>query len=215
MGRGRDRDREACARGLAVVVEPELHPFASYLWHLQGGGRMPAAPPLVLSPWAPEPWAGVDRPYLVATCHRHLYLDPLVSGAVTFGPVSARLRPFTQGRMLEAAVLASPPLPLRGFWPAEETPSGERFMWAAASAELGAAAAALGHRARSRARARARGRPAPGGGERPARALTGRSPRTWLWVGPDGLLRRDGPQRVRLDRARGYPAGGGDPRSWR
>ena len=39
-----------------------------------------------------------------------------------FGGVSAALVPFTQGRMLEAVVLSSPPLPLAGFWPAE----GER-----------------------------------------------------------------------------------------
>ena len=34
-----------------MVVEPELHPFASYLWHLAEWRRDPL-PPMVLSPWS-------------------------------------------------------------------------------------------------------------------------------------------------------------------
>ena len=205
-------ERVARRYGLAVVVEPELHPFASYLWHLRGGGRMSTEPPLVLSPWAPEPWAGVDRPYLVATCHPDLYPGPLVAGALRFSSASAALRPLTQGRMLEAVVLSSPPLPLSGFWPAEGTGSGDRFMWLGGSADLELPplpeGTALGLDLR----------PAPGpapvtltvnGIE--AGAVAGESDRTCRWVGPE-TLRADRSNRVHLERVETFLPGGGDRR---
>lgn len=206
-------ERVAVRHHLAVVVEPELHPFASYLWHLRGGGRMPSEPPLVLSPWAPEPWSGVDRPYLVATCHPDLYPGPLVAGAVRLGSVSAGLLPLTQGRMLQAVVLSSPPLPLAGFWPAEETGSGERFMWLGASADLELPplppGTALGLDLR----------PAPGASPvevtvngAGAATVAGESGRAWWWVDP-ALLRADRSNRVRLERAQAFVPGGGDLRS--
>jgi len=66
---------DALLSGRTVVVEPELHPFASYLWHLSEN-RGEANPSWVLSPWDPGPWAGVDGAWVVATIHRHLYPDP-------------------------------------------------------------------------------------------------------------------------------------------
>jgi hypothetical protein len=125
----------AMERGMAVVVEPELHPFASYRWHLlELAGVRP--PPLVLSPWAPEPWAGVDRPYLVATVHRHLYSEPLAGGELEWGGVSDRLEPLTQQRFLEAWVLGAPALPLGEWWPVETSPDGGSFQWGGAHCEL-------------------------------------------------------------------------------
>ena len=125
---------EATERGMAVVVEPELHPFASYRWHLlERDGRQP--PPLVLSPWAPEPWAGVDRPYLVATVHRHLYGEPLAGGGLEWGGVSDRLEPLTQQRFLEAWVLGAPALPVGEWWPVETSPDGGSFQWGGAHCE--------------------------------------------------------------------------------
>ena len=126
---------EAMDRRMAVVVEPELHPFASYHWHLlERAGVQP--PPLVLSPWAPEPWAGVDRPYLVATVHRHLYSESLVGGELAWGGVSDRLEPLTQQRFLEAWVLGAPALPVGEWWPVETSPDGGSFQWGGAHCEL-------------------------------------------------------------------------------
>jgi hypothetical protein len=128
----------AAAEGkqMAVVVEPGLHPYASYRWHWVGGGKLSGDPKLVLSPWAPEPWRGIDRPYLVATDHPEWYLTPLTGGAQTFGGVSQQLQPFTQQRFLTAAVISNPPLPVQGWWPPEATPDGERYMWGMAGAGL-------------------------------------------------------------------------------
>ncbi len=71
-----DAARIAGDRHWAVVVEPEVHVFSSYWWHqLEANGG--SAPPMVLSPRAPEPWMGVRRPWLVATVHPPLYLPSL------------------------------------------------------------------------------------------------------------------------------------------
>jgi hypothetical protein len=119
---------------MAVVVEPELHPFASYRWHLlEREGSKP--PPLVLSPWAPEPWAGVDRPYLVATVHRHLYAEPLAGGELAWGGVSDHLEPLTQQRFLEAWVLGAPALPVGEWWAVETSSDEGSFQWGGARSE--------------------------------------------------------------------------------
>jgi len=207
-------EKVARRHGLAVVVEPELHPFASYLWHLRGGGRLAPEPQLVLSPWAPEPWGGVDRPYLVATCHPDLYPGPLVTGALRFSSASAALRPLTQGRMLEAVVVSNPPLPLSGFWPAEEAGAGERFMWFGGSAELELPPLPLGTTLGLELE------PAPAPGPSPvevtvngvrAATVAAESGRAWWWVDP-GLLRADRSNRVGLGRAETFVPGGGDDR---
>jgi hypothetical protein len=129
--------QERAARsGRTVVVESELHPFASYLWHLLEW-RGQTTPPKVLSPWDPEvPWPGIDGRWLVATIHRHFYPDGLRGRQEYWGGVSAELEPLTQQRFLEAWVIEDPPLPLTGWWPRERTPEGRYFMWSAPGAEL-------------------------------------------------------------------------------
>lgn len=126
---------DALSSGRTVVLEPELHPYASYLWHLRER-RGQTSPPWVLSPWSPEPWRGVDGPWLVATVHRQLYPGPLYGIEEHFAGVTAALEPLTQQRFLEAWVLEDAPLPLRGWWPAETGAEGRPFMWGAAGAEL-------------------------------------------------------------------------------
>ena len=118
-----------------VVLESEAYPFASYLWHLLEARGEPT-PPWVLSPWAPEPWEGVEGDFLVATVHRQFYPDTLYGMERRFAGVSASLQPLTQQRFLEAWVLRDVPLPIHGWWPAERTDSGRRFMWCGSDAVL-------------------------------------------------------------------------------
>jgi hypothetical protein len=121
---------DAAARaGVTVIEEASLHPLASYRWYEEAERLGHAGPPLVLSPWAPEPWAGVEGHYLVVTDHPELYLGPLVAGAIRWRGPSDDLEPLTQQRMLDAAVIADPPLPIGQWWAVETTPAGHRFMW--------------------------------------------------------------------------------------
>jgi hypothetical protein len=126
---------EAMSSGRTVVVESELHPFASLLWHLRQRRGEPMPPP-VLSPWDPEPWPGIEGTWVVATVHRHFYPNGIRGHEQYWGGVSDVLFPLTQQRMLEAWVIEDPPLPLTGWWPGEREPSGRRFMWGGAGAEL-------------------------------------------------------------------------------
>ncbi|MFV2071931.1 MAG: hypothetical protein ACC742_04670 [Thermoanaerobaculales bacterium] len=128
-------EEEAVRDGRTVVVESELHLFASYLWHLLEG-KDAATPPRVLSPWDPGPWAGLEGSWLVAAVHRPFFPDSLYGREIGFGGTSAELRPLTQQRFLDAWVIDDPPLPLTGWWPGERLPGGRRFMWGAAGAEL-------------------------------------------------------------------------------
>jgi hypothetical protein len=202
---------EAMERDMAVVVEPELHPFASYRWHLlERDGRL--LPPLVLSPWAPEPWAGVDRPYLVATVHRHLYGEALAGGELEWHGVSERLEPLTQQRFLAAWVVGAPALPLGEWWPLERSPQGESFQWGGASCELVLPPLPPGSTVTSTFR------PAPGpsplavswnGAEAAPESLDGG--RLAVRVDPR-LVRADAVNRLSFARERGYPPGPGDPR---
>jgi hypothetical protein len=118
-----------------VVVESELHLFASYLWHLRQWRGQPT-PPRVLSPWDLEPWAGVDGSYLVATVHRHFYPGSLYGREINFGGASQEIWPLTQQRFHDAWVIEDPPLPIQGWWPVEMLPGGRTFMWGAADARL-------------------------------------------------------------------------------
>ena len=126
---------DALESGRTVVLEPELHPFASYLWHLSET-RGQANPRWVLSPWDPGPWEGVDGAWVVATIHRHLYPDPLHGRERHWGGVSDRLRPLTQGRFLDAWAIEDPALPLSGWYPGEREPGGRRFRWGGVKAVM-------------------------------------------------------------------------------
>lgn len=205
-----DAARIAADRGWAVVVEPEVHVFSSYWWHVLEWRGEPV-PPMVLSPRAPEPWIGVDRPWVVATVHPHLYLPSLTGRTTTYGEVSESLRPLTQRRFLSAEVIENPPLPVGQWWTREQLPDGAPFMWAGPGAELwlppSPAATRIGLRLR----------PMPG--EAPLEVtladsderitLPGDSGATWCWLRSETS---PGPLVVRLHRAASYPPGGGDER---
>jgi hypothetical protein len=202
---------EALRTGRTVVVESELHPFASYLWHLLEWRREPT-PPRFLSPWDPEPWAGADDAWVVATVHRHFYPDGLGGREHHWGGISKRLRPLTQQRFLEAWVIEEPPLPLSGWWPGEQAPNGRRFMWGAAGAELQLPPVARGSKIGIALR------PAPGAEPltvvldgKTVATIDGFAPEQRLWneIGSSSSNR---PTRILFDRARGYPPGGGDAR---
>ncbi len=202
---------EGAARHAAVVVEPELYPFASYHWYnLARQGGHP--PPLVLSPWAPEPWAGVQGPWLVATVHRRHYLNSLLGEESQWGGVSPRLARLTQGRFLRAWLIAAPALPLRGWWPAEEDSAGGRFMWGGSRCDL------LLPPLPPDTSVGIELRPAPG--QTPLKVsvngttvteVGGRSALSWRWLGAD-RWRHDAVNLLSLERAEGYPPGAGDRR---
>jgi hypothetical protein len=200
---------------MALVVEGGLHPFASYHRHRAGGGELKGDPRLVLSPWAPEPWVGVDRPYLVATDHPDWYLAPLAGGSNQYGGVSTALKPFTQQRFLETAVISNPPLPIEGWWVPEQIPeTGERFMWGTAGARLVLPPLPAGTMVELDLRP-ARG-PAPlrlTVNDRLAAELPGDSPRTRIWLPPELLVLEPGTATtIVCERSQVYPPGGGDPR---
>jgi hypothetical protein len=207
-----NRARElALTTGRTVVVESELHPFASYLWHLSEWRGEPV-PQKVLSPWDPEPWGGVDGRWLVVTVHRHFYPDGLFGLEQYWDGVSASLYPLTQQRFLEAWLIEDPPLPVHGWWPRERESDGRSFMWGAPDAELVLP-------------------PVGGGGElglavRPATGpdpltlildgqavltLDGESDehRQWLAMPVDEATRASS---LVIKRRRGFPPGGGDSR---
>jgi hypothetical protein len=206
------RARElALISGRTVVMESELHPFASYLWHLSQWHGEPT-PPKVLSPWDPEPWLGVDGLWVVATVHRHLYPDGLRGFEEHWGGVSASLYPLTQQRFLDAWVIEEPPLPLTGWWPRERSPAGRPFMWGAAGAELALPPLSAGTELGIALR------PAPGS-EPLSLTLNGEvvaefdgtadEQRLWFDVPPAAT---DRISHLAFDRRRGYPPGTDDSR---
>lgn len=206
-----EAEERARAMGWAVVVDPEVHPFASYRWHvLQTEGAVP--PQLELSPRSPEGWAGIDRPWIVASVHPHLYLPSVTGQESSYGGVSSRLEGLSQQRFLDAVVLENPPLPVGQWWNRAELEDGTPFMWAGPEAELWLppvpADTVVGLDFR----------PAPGDTDvvisldgNDAISISGRSGRRWLW------FRRkpgnqDRPLILGFDRPRGYAPGGDDLR---
>jgi len=207
-----DGARRAAERDWAMVVEPEVHVFSSYWWSvLEHRGEV--APSMVLTPRAPEPWSGVDRPWVVATVHPHLYWSSLVGGRTDYGGVSERLRPLTQDRFLSAAVIDNPPLPVGRWWTVERFDDGRPFMWGGQEAELWLPPVPPGTLIGLELR------PAPGdaplvvevgrhGGEV---AVDGRAGPRWSWTRTAGGT-PDEPVVIRFRRAEAYPPGGGDER---
>jgi hypothetical protein len=168
---------------------------------------------MILSPRAPEPWLGVDRPWLVATVHPDLYWPSLTGSRLDRGGVSKRLRPLTQDRFLTAAVIDNPPLPVGRWWTLEGADGERAFMWAGPRAELWLPPVPAGTQIGLELR------PAPG--EAPvvvdidhgggSFAIDGRAPATRLWTRTSAAA-VDQPVIVSLSRSRGYPPGGGDDR---
>ncbi|MEE4270314.1 MAG: hypothetical protein V2I67_01485 [Thermoanaerobaculales bacterium] len=206
---GADR---AAERDWAVIVEPEIHVFSSYWWSvLESRGE--AAPPMILTPRAPEPWTGVDRPWVVATVHPHLYWPSLVGVRTDYGGVSDRLRPLTQDRFLAAAVIDNPPLPVGRWWSVERVEDGRPFMWGGPEAELWLPPSPAGTLIGLELR------PAPGDAPLTVEVshgavrmeIDGRSGVQRLWFRTE-IGSVDQPVIVRLHRAQGYPPAGDDER---
>ena len=207
-----DASGRAADRGWAAVVEPEVHVFSSYQWTVLEAAGAPT-PPMVLSPRAPEPWTGVDRPWLVATVHPHLYWPSLTRSRKAYEGVSQRLRPLTQDRFLSAALIDNPPLPVGRWWTIEHLGDGRPFMWAGPGAELwlppvpGSTLVGLELR------------PAPGesplmveiGNGGGSFEIDGRAEATRIWTRTGDAATTE-PLIIRLDRVAGYPPGGGDER---
>lgn len=204
-------EREAGRRGMAVVVESEMHLFASYLW-LRDERRGLQTPARVLSPWDPEPWRGVDRPYVVSTVHRRHYPPSIIDRELRWNGVSDRLRPLTQQRFLTAWLITAPPLPLGEWWPVETGPDGGWFMWGGAVCDL--LLPPLSD---------------PGEVEVEFRAAPGEAPLQVFWNGDvvaeveadvdrtrllfdAARVRDDTVNELSFRRAAGYPPGGGDSR---
>ncbi len=205
-------DAAALAReqGWAVVIEPEMYPFASYLWHvIENRGEI--APPMVLSPRAPEAWQGLDQPWVLATVHPNLYMESLVDRSTFFGEVSDALKPLTQNRFLDAVLSENPPLPVGQWWSKNHLPDGSSFMWAGPQAELWLpplpAGTSIGVKLR------------PARGDAPvvvsihdqSQSLAGHAEASWLWFetvpGSESA-----PVVIDLFRERGYAPGNGDDR---
>ncbi len=204
--------RIAGRHGMDAVVEAGLYPFASYRWYLLGGGRQAAEPHLVLSPWAPEPWTGIVRPYVVITDTPDRYLGPLVRGTIRFDGVSPELQRLTQKRFLEAAVLIDPPLPLGTWWPVEVNRRGERFMWGSTDAAIELPPLPPGTRLLLRLLP-ARG-PEPltvTVDGQPLAVLDGEGGRRTVSI-PSERLRPGTPHRIAFPRKRAYPPGPEDSR---
>jgi len=207
-----DAADRASERGLSVVVEPEVHVFSSYWWSvLEWRGE--SAPPMLLSPRAPEPWLGVDRPWVVATVHPHLYWPSLTGVVTTYGAVSERLRPLTQSRFLAAAMIDNPPLPVGRWWTLESLADGRSFMWAGPGAELWLPPVPSGTLVGLEIR------PAPG--EHPlgvdishgggSYEIEGHAEATRIWT-RTGAAAVSEPVIVRFNRTEAYPPGAGDER---
>ncbi len=197
---------------MAVVVEPELHPFASYRWHLleRDGRAAAAAGPVAVGAGAVgrrgSPVPGRDRP------------PPSLRRAAgrRRARVGRRLgrasQPLTQQRFLEAWVLGAPALPVGEWWPVETSPDGGSFQWGGRDCELvlpplppGTTVTATFRPAQgpSPLSVSWNGRSRRGG----ARARTGYGVR----IGPP-QVRGDAANRLAFDRERGYPPGPDDSR---
>mgnify|MGYP007030113824 CR=1 FL=1 len=128
--------REASARRLELVVEPGLYPFFSYWLEVQRWRGNPAEVRYHLAPSSPDARTTPKGPYLLLTDFPHRYLPPPFGRTFRWDGVSDRLRPLTQQRFLDAAVIEGAPVPLHGWWVPERGPDGEWSVWGGPNAAL-------------------------------------------------------------------------------
>lgn len=128
-------------------VDPGLPPWAGRLAELRrwrsGSGEKPA--PGLLDCLPASPWLVVtDRPRR---------FEPAPGTMIWTSPsVPQPIVDLSQGRFLSAAVLASPPLALEGWWEPEQTPAGDWFRWGRSGARLWVPPAPAGGTTRLRIR---------------------------------------------------------------
>ncbi len=128
--------RQAARRGLELVIEPGLYPFFSYLEEVARRGGSALNVRSHLAPASPDATTRPSGPYLLVTDFPGRYLAPPFGRSWRWSAVSEALRPLTQGRFLDAAVVEGTPLPLHGWWPLEVERSGERSIWGQPGAAL-------------------------------------------------------------------------------
>lgn len=204
--------RDASQRHLELVVEPGLYPFLSYREEVERWRGRPSNVRYHLAPSSPDARTGPRGPYLLVTDFPHRYLSPPFGRTIRMGGVSDRLRPLTQQRFLDAAVIEGPPLPLSGWWPPEKGPDGELFIWGAPSASLVLPPYPTGTALRLDLC------PAPGPAPivlavngREALRIPGELLRRAYWIEPRWLADA-GVNTLTFQRARAYPPGPNDPR---
>lgn len=126
---------QARRRGGDLLVEPGLFPFASYLAHAERSAGQQWSFQLLLAPSSPDASGLPPGRYLLVTDRPANYLPAPWERRWRWHEVSARLRPLTSGRFLDAAVVEGAMVPVTGFWPPERV-AGEEFIWAEPHAEL-------------------------------------------------------------------------------
>lgn len=121
---------------MELVVEPGLHPFLSYLEEVQRrrGEVWPFRYHLGFA--SPDAKSFPSGPFLLVTDYPSQYFGTPFGPQRSFGPPSQKLVPFTQRRFLHCWVAANPPLPLDGWYLAEENRTLGRFRWGAPGARL-------------------------------------------------------------------------------
>jgi hypothetical protein len=127
---------EADQTGADLVVEPGLYPFLSYREQLDQHAGRPWRFRWYLAPASPDSKELPSGRYLLVTDYPFHYFGSLDGGETRFPTVSEGLRPLTQGRFLNVAVLRSAALPVRGWWLPEVAEGLGKFMWGRADAEL-------------------------------------------------------------------------------
>lgn len=119
-----------------LVVEPGLHPFLSYLQEVERRRGRVWEFKVHLAFSSPDAKSLPRGPYLLVTDYPTQYFGTLTGPQRWFGEVSEQLVPFTQRRFLRCWVAANPPLPLDGWYLAEESRTLGRLRWGGPGARL-------------------------------------------------------------------------------
>ncbi|HVN32038.1 MAG TPA: hypothetical protein VMT45_08620, partial [Thermoanaerobaculaceae bacterium] len=127
---------EADQTASELVVEPGLYPFLSYLEQFDLRRGHPWRFSWYLAAASPDSKALPSGRYLLVTDYPFHYFGSLDGGEARFPTVSDRLRPLTQGRFLNVALIRDPALPVRGWWLPEIAEGLGKFIWGGAEAEL-------------------------------------------------------------------------------